>query len=318
MEKAALNVRRALARVPVVPVAVAGYLLLIVIAGYYFRMSLTPDRVVILLLILGLTTGRVRIFLRDWSLFLVVLLAWQLASGFSRHISNFRPHVTEMIRFDRFLFFGHLPTTWLQSHFLHAEHLAWYDVAAAVLYLLHFVFPISFAFALWQWRQPLFYSYMKAFVVLAMLGFATYVLFPAAPPWIAANRLHEFPHVHRIVALVVEQYLGGRQTFSTLYQFLFHHGGWDLYGAVPSEHAAFPFLCFLYARRAWPKYGWLLGGYVLAVSIAVVYLGEHYVADVLAGYAYAAVAYVVVQRIGMRADREAPAEIEPAGESIAI
>ena len=87
---------------------------------------------------------------------------------------------------------------------------------------------------------------------------------------------------------------------------------------MPSEHAAFPFLCFLFARRAWPKWGWLLLAYVIAVSIAVVYLGEHYVADVLAGYAYAAVAYLVVQRIGKRVPRQVPAEIEPASESIAI
>src|SRR5579875_3790455 len=93
------------ANIPVIPIAVGAYVVLVLVAGFYFRMSLTPDRVIILLLILGLTTGRARLFLRDWSLFLVVLLSWQLASGFSRHISNFRPHVTEMIRFDRFLFF---------------------------------------------------------------------------------------------------------------------------------------------------------------------------------------------------------------------
>ena len=42
MEKAGLRLRRALARVPVVPVAVAGYVILILVAGFYFRMSLTP------------------------------------------------------------------------------------------------------------------------------------------------------------------------------------------------------------------------------------------------------------------------------------
>lgn len=318
MEKAAFNLRRALTRIPVVPVAVIGYVLIILIAGFHFRMSLTPDRVIILVLILGLLTGRARLFLRDWSLFLVVLLSWQLASGFSRHIGNLKPHVDEMIRFDRFLFFGHLPTTWLQSHFFHAEHMSWYDAAASALYLLHFVIPITFAFVLWQWRHELFYDYMKAFVLLAMMGFATYVLFPAAPPWIAANWWHRFPHVHRIVALTTEHYFGGRQSFSAFYQFLFHHGGWDLFGAMPSEHAAFPFLCFLFARRAWPKWGWLALGYVFAVSIAVVYLGEHYVADVIAGYAYATVAYVVVLRVGRRAYHDVPAEVEPAGESIAI
>jgi membrane-associated phospholipid phosphatase len=168
---------------------------------------------------------------------------------------------------------------------------------------------MAVAFVLWLWKRPLFVEFMLSFLLLALAGFATFVLFPAAPPWIAANWWHYLPHVYRILHPGIH-FFGGQQSFSALYQWMWNHGGWDLFGAVPSEHAAFPFLCFLYIRRAWPRAGWALLPYCLGVWVAVVYLGEHYATDVVVGIAYATVAFVVVQVFVTRR-KEAPAA-EPA------
>jgi membrane-associated phospholipid phosphatase len=280
----------------VVGIAVAAYVALVLAASFHFNIPLTPDRIIVLLLIVALGTGRIRAFLRDWSIFLIVLLAWQVLSAFSRNIGHLKPHVTEMIVVDKFLFFGQVPTLWLQHHFYHPGHLAWYDVAATVVYLMHFAFPMAAAFALWIWRRQVFIEFMMSFLFLALAGFATYVVFPAAPPWVAANWWHYLPHVSRIVQAGVH-FFGGKASFSSFYVFLWQHGGWDVFGAMPSEHAALPFLCFLYLRRVWRPAGWLLIPYCAAVWIAVVYTGEHYVADVIAGVVYAIAAYVLVQAI---------------------
>jgi membrane-associated phospholipid phosphatase len=231
----------------------------------------------------------------------------------SRHFGHIKPHVMEMIRFDRFLFGGHLPTLWLQRHFYTPGQIHWYDVAASVLYMMHFAFPIIFAFALWYWRRPVFLEFMVAFLILSLAGFATFVLFPAAPPWIAADWWHKFPHVYRIFAVGTSVF-GPHQSFSVLYKWMWQHGGWDLFGAVPSEHAAFPFLCFLYARRIWPGVSALILAYCACVWVAVIYLGEHYAMDVIAGVAYAIVTYVVVAHVIAPAWSSKPAAAE-AGES---
>jgi membrane-associated phospholipid phosphatase len=151
---------------------------------------------------------------------------------------------------------------------------------------------------LWVWKREIFVEFMLAFLVLALAGFATYVLYPAAPPWIAAD-WHYLPHVSRIFNAGVG-FFGGAQSFSSLYQWMWSHNGWDVFGAMPSEHAAFPFLCFLFARKAWPRAGWLLLPYCAAVWVAVVYLGEHYAADVIVGLMYAAVVYSLVQLAASR------------------
>lgn len=275
---------------------VALYIAVVLVVSFRFNVSLTPDRIVLLVAIAALATGRVRQFLKDWSIFLIILLAWQVLSGMSRHLGHLKPHVTEMITIDRFLFNGHLPTLWLQHHFYTPGHIQWYDAGAAILYMMHFAFPMLFAFALWYWCRPAFLEFMVAFLILGLAGFATFVLFPAAPPWIAADWWHYFPHVYRIFHYATMVF-GPHQSFSVLYVWMWQHGGWDLFGAVPSEHAAFPFLCFLYARRVWPRAGWLLLGYCTCVWVAVVYLGEHYATDVIAGIVYAWLTYAVVTNV---------------------
>lgn len=274
--------------------AIALYLVIVVGAFLKFNLAITPDRMIILLLIAALGTGRVRQFFKDWSIFLVVILAWQFLSGVSGNISHLKPHVTEMIAADRLLFFGSVPTIWLQHHFYHPGRVAWYDALATVLYLLHFVFPMAVAFALWWWKRSVFLEFMVAFLVLGLAGFATYVLFPAAPPWIAANWWHYFPHVYRIAHRPEMRFLG-HQSVSTLFNWFWSHGGWDQFGAVPSEHAAFPFLCFLYAQLAWRRAGWTLLLYCVAVWVAVVYLGEHYAIDVIVGVVYASASFALVR-----------------------
>jgi membrane-associated phospholipid phosphatase len=225
-----------------------------------------------------------------------------------------------MITVDRFLFFGHLPNIWLQEHFYHPSyfvharrafsdqpyrlfayvpgHLEWYDVAATILYLLHFVFPMLVAFALWYWKRSVFLEFMVAFLLLALAGFSTNVFFPAAPPWLA-SAWHYLPPMNRILHVGIG-YFGGGGNYSALYVWLWNNVGWDPVAAIPSEHAAFPFLCFLYARQAWPRGGWVVLPYCAAVWLAIVYLGEHYVSDAIAGVLYAAIVYVVVRQVGIR------------------
>ncbi|MGH2443685.1 MAG: phosphatase PAP2 family protein [Chloroflexota bacterium] len=302
----------------VIAIVIALYVALVLFASFHFNISLTADRVAVLLVILALGTGRIRMFLRDWSVFVIVVLAWQVLQGMSHTVTGFKPHVTEMIIFDRFVFFGHVPTVWLQQHLYHPGPIAWYDVGATILYMLHFVFPLAVGFALWLKRRSLFTEYTGSFLLLALAGFATFVLFPAAPPWWAARwqpHISHLPHVTKIFNHAVTVF-GGKQSYSSVTHWAWSHGGWDQFGAMPSEHAGFPFLGFLYVRKAWNRAGWALLAYCIAVWLSVMYMGEHYFADVLAGVVYAALAFAVVQLVVRQRDRrarqrEAGEELDP-------
>jgi membrane-associated phospholipid phosphatase len=67
--------------------------------------------------------------------------------------------------------------------------------------------------------------------------------------------------------------------------------------AFPSLHAGYPFLSFLVLRRQFGRAGWLALPYAAGVWWAIVFLGDHYVVDVIAGIAYAWAAYLVVPRL---------------------
>ena len=64
--------------------------------------------------------------------------------------------------------------------------------------------------------------------------------------------------------------------------------------AFPSLHVAFPFLAFLALRRAFGRIGWLAFGYTMLVAFSVIYTGDHWIIDVVAGMAYAYVAHYLV------------------------
>jgi hypothetical protein len=64
--------------------------------------------------------------------------------------------------------------------------------------------------------------------------------------------------------------------------------------AFPSLHAAYPFLAFLFVRRVFPRAGWLMLAYAVCVWFSIVYLGEHWVVDIIGGVAYSIAAYLTV------------------------
>jgi membrane-associated phospholipid phosphatase len=69
--------------------------------------------------------------------------------------------------------------------------------------------------------------------------------------------------------------------------------------AMPSLHAAFPVLAWLFLRRRHVVAARFVAAYTLAVWFAIVYLGHHYIVDILGGVAFAVGAYVLVARLGI-------------------
>jgi len=76
-------------------------------------------------------------------------------------------------------------------------------------------------------------------------------------------------------------------------------GSYNLVAAVPSLHAAWPVIGLLVIRKHGLPH-WLFGAQALqalGVAFAVVYAGEHYAVDVLAGVIYALVAWWILGRL---------------------
>jgi membrane-associated phospholipid phosphatase len=143
--------------------------------------------------------------------------------------------------------------------------------------------------------------------VLALTGFVTYTLYPAVPPWLAA-RHGTIGHANRLVGIV------WHHVPIAHYGSLFEKGQSyaNNVAAMPSLHAGYALLVTLYLWRLVPR-GWrpLLALYPPAMAFALVYSGEHYVVDCLAGWVYAAASFIVVNLWFERRSRRVLA-LEPA------
>ncbi len=86
--------------------------------------------------------------------------------------------------------------------------------------------------------------------------------------------------------------------------------------AMPSLHAAYPMLILLFFwSRARRTVRALLVGYVLAMAFTLVYTGEHFVTDELAGWACAIAVYFAGSRLlDRRAQRRGSGHGGPGGD----
>ncbi len=280
-------------------VAVLAYCVLVVFLMVVAGVAITPDVMAVALGLAAVLAGRGRMFLRDWIPFVVLLLAYELMRGFADD-AGMPLHAADLAAADRIVGLGALPTQVLQDALRPARGIDPLALLATLVYMLHFVLPIVTGFVLWLWRRPQYYDFVAALIILSMAGFTTYLLLPAAPPWYAANMgLLNGPGGTPVVSYLkpgafesIANALGFDGHY--LYSLAFGSVNPNLVAAFPSLHCAYPFLSFLVLRRAFGRIGYLALGYTALVMFSVVYTGDHWLIDCLAGIAYAYVAYYAV------------------------
>ena len=123
---------------------------------------------------------------RDWLPMMILLSAYDFTRGAADSL-GVGVHVHAMIDFDRFLFFGTTPTEWLQAHVNDPRVVNWLDVAFTLIYTSYFIVPFTVAGFLWARDRLEFLRFSRRIVTLSAAGIATYIAFPAAPPWMAAD-----------------------------------------------------------------------------------------------------------------------------------
>jgi membrane-associated phospholipid phosphatase len=262
--------------------------------------------------------------LTDWLPYTAVMVGYDLSRGAADELGN-TIHIAWPASADRWLFGGTVPTVWLQERLYTPGVVHLYDVLASLVYFSFFLaVPVTMA-ALWVRDRGLWLGFTAKVVVLSLAALVTYAVFPEAPPWYAA-RHHVIGAVHRISS-VGWSALGLRSAGDIIErgQALSNN-----VAAMPSLHLAYTVLVALFflrqLRRWWARC--LILAYPLAMALALVYTGEHYVIDVVAGIVYpvavdAAVSAVLAARVRRRSlsvpvasPRRAlapgPAQIEPA------
>jgi hypothetical protein len=74
-----------------------------------------------------------------------------------------------------------------QSRYYNPDSPQWYDYVAVSLYFMHFIVPLGAAFLLWLPDRKMFEGDAAGILILSYMAYLTYLVFPAAPPWLAAQ-----------------------------------------------------------------------------------------------------------------------------------
>jgi hypothetical protein len=245
---------------------------------FFWKTLLLPG-----LVLAAVLSRRPLVFLNDWSLFLCQLVLFDSLRGYIYAVvSAFRwpVYMGYAIRWEEALFGGITLPGLLQSLWHEAGRIGVLDRLLVVVHGSHFMFFLYFGLAIWHLRPEHFARYTTSLAVLLYAGLAGYVVVPTVPPWMASEPFHVLPAIRRIIASVYNALPTLQRAFDT-----------NPVAAMPSLHAAIPTLCCLVGIRHFRWAAFVLVGYLLLVCLAIVYLGEHYFVDVLAGMALAVGVY---------------------------
>ena len=194
-----------------------------------------------------------------------------------------RVHIDYPVRVDRVLGLGVIPNLRLQGWFAEPGKIRKRDQVLVWSHWLWFAFPhgtVAYVLA----RHPERFPRTAALTYAVFdLGLIAYWAVPTAPPWYASRhgRLGEGGDV-AVRRMMVEH---GEAFWKDGWEPLYSVLGGNPLAAMPSLHFATSLMAAHLLTEAGPVEGAIGWTYALTLGFALVYLGEHYLVDLLAGTA---------------------------------
>jgi membrane-associated phospholipid phosphatase len=191
-----------------------------------------------------------------------------------------RLRVEYPIRADRAIGLGEAPTARLQRAFGRPGRLLAHDYALSVVHWMWFVVPHgSLAYILV--RHPGRFPRSACLTAACFdMGLVVYWSVPTAPPWWAGENGY-MPFVRRIMAEAGERFWG------RLWRPLYHSLEGNPFAAMPSLHFGTSVMAARVLSDVGRGPGAIGWAYALTLGFGLVYLGEHYVVDLIAGFTLA-------------------------------
>ncbi len=237
-----------------------------------------PEFIILCFFIYAAYNKRTRVFVKDWAPFVTTFLSFEAMFSLVGILPRF-VHVDQPISAELQLF-GSIPTLVLQNLY----RSPFLDYLGAFFYSLHFIAPAVFAFVLWKYSPENYRRYVLALAIGTYSALVTFLVYPVAPPWYGVGAT-------RILFQVDTDM--GVPFYRTIFDFIQSNP----FAAFPSLHAMYPWLISLFALKIKKAKALPILVFPIGVWFSAVYLGEHYVVDILGGIAYATCAFLVVEKL---------------------
>lgn len=232
------------------------------------------------LAVVFIPTGRARYFIAGIVPYATAWFVFSFLRSFADETLFAKTLNTQVVNFERWVFNGEIPTIRLQAAFYTPGEIKPWDYYFTFIHWSYFLVPHGLALWIWWRNKREFQHYLAALTMTLFLGLVIYFVIPTNPPWMAPEVIDSpsAPVVQRIMEPIAMALGGG------LYQ-----AGYKIVGesnpiaAMPSMHFGITFILVWVARgRGW-KWEWLAWIYSLSMGAALVYMGEHYIIDIVVG-----------------------------------
>lgn len=222
-----------------------------------------------------------RKFIIGFSVFIIFWLLFDYMKAFPNYLYN-KVHVADLYNAEK-LFFGLVeagkrvtPNEYWLNH-----HATWLDVLCGIFYLSWVPVPLGFAVILFFKNRDHFFQFSLSFLLVNLIGFSFYYIYPAAPPWYVQQ--HGFDFIAGTPGN-----MAGLSRFDQFFNVTIFKGLYEkssnVFAAMPSLHSAYPLIVLYYGIKF--KLGiWnaLFATIMVGIWFAAVYTSHHYVLDVIAG-----------------------------------
>ncbi len=242
------------------------------------------------LLPLTLILGRSTQFIRELTPFLVLLLSYEALQGVAGSLA-LTPIIHPTASSSSLTSYGFYQA--VQSAFLSPDLT---DIMT-FMYGLHFPLIMAASVLLWYSSRVLYKGYVYSLVACSYVSLLFYIVAPSAPPW-----------YNGVVTNLLAN--SSAQASSGVLWELARIGNMiesDKLAAFPSLHAAYVVLFGYFTIKVKKIYSLFSVPIVAGVLFSTIYLGQHYILDLLSGIAIAAAsAFVMTQMLKRQQGPVAP------------
>lgn len=215
--------------------------------------------------------------LQMWAFGVVHELPYDEPEGLRRRLRIGYP-----IAADRVLGLGELPSVRLQRALSRPGRVRSVDRALAAVHWAWFFEPHACLAWILVRRNDDFARAARQLAAVYDIGCLVYFVVPTAPPWWAAENGYADADVRRVMVEV------GEDVWGDVWPWLYETLGGNPWAAMPSLHFATSLMAAILLAESAPAAGVAGGAYAAALAVALVYLGEHYAIDLIAGVALVA------------------------------
>jgi membrane-associated phospholipid phosphatase len=270
-------------------VMLVAYVTLLLFAYFRFGVLLqfSLGMYALMTLPLILVVGRRRlVFIKSWIPFLVVILSYEALAGVvSVLVAN--GGIISLYAIDAPIW-GFNLTGAVQSALLSP----WLTTVMSFLYSLHLPLVVLASIYFWFSDRGVYRKYTYAIVITSYCALVTFLLFPTAPPWYegAAANLLQGPNS-----------FGQMQFYANLTNLIES----DKFAAFPSLHCAYAIIFLFYMRMRGRRFGFIALPITMGILFSTVYLGQHYLIDLIGGAVYSLAACLLVDWLAKRSEVKA-------------